>query len=148
LCKAVDCKEISSIADVGSGGGFPGVPLSILYPDMHVTLIEVNNKKIGFLYTLIDQLKLQNTYVSEADWRTFLRKTDHDIDMFCARASLHTDELLRALKPGCTYKDSQVVYWASIHWEPTEKEKAFIHHEYAYKVGAKKRRLIFFKREL
>ncbi len=41
---------ITGICDVGSGGGFPGIPLAILFPDIHVTLIEVIRKKINFLH--------------------------------------------------------------------------------------------------
>lgn len=146
LCKAVSCSKIKSIADVGTGGGFPGIPLKIVYPELNVTLIEVNNKKIDFLYTVISELKLDSIFISETDWRTFLRKTEYDIDIFCARASLHPDELLRALKPGSFYKDAQIVYWASVNWNPTDKEKVLIKKEYTYKTGAKTRRLIFFAR--
>lgn len=146
LCQAIACKDIKSIADVGTGGGFPGIPLKILYPEMQVYLIEVNNKKRDFLHSLIDELALENIFISEADWRTFLRKTEYDIELFCARASLHTEELLRALKPGSFYKDSQVVYWASINWQPTEKEKILIKREFTYETGVKTRRLIFFAR--
>ena len=51
------------LADVGSGAGFPGIPLKILFPDMGLTLIDSVAKKTTFLQYLSDALKLQGTEV-------------------------------------------------------------------------------------
>ena len=51
------------LADVGSGAGFPGVPLKILLPNMSVTLIDSVAKKTTFLQHLIDALKLEGVEV-------------------------------------------------------------------------------------
>lgn len=135
---------ISSLADVGSGGGFPGIPLSIYFPHMRVTLIEVNLKKVQFLEFLIKELSLDNVEVISLDWRTFLRKTSYVIDVFCARASLSLDELFRIFKAGCPYRESQLIYWASATWQATEYEKQFLVKEFPYTVGIKKRKYVFF----
>ncbi len=140
----VDMKALTSIADVGTGGGFPGVPLKIKYPHLNVVLIEVNNKKITFLQHIIQELGLDGIEVCSLDWRTFLRKTDYDIDLFCVRASLHTDEMIRMFKPGCPYKSSQLVYWASAQWKLGKKEATFFVKEEDYQIDSKQRRLIFF----
>ncbi|HYO10373.1 MAG TPA: 16S rRNA (guanine(527)-N(7))-methyltransferase RsmG [Tepidisphaeraceae bacterium] len=55
------------IADVGSGGGVPGIPLAIARPDAFVLLIESTKKKSAFLRHAADQLGLKNIGVS--DWR-------------------------------------------------------------------------------
>lgn len=55
------------IADVGSGGGVPGIPLAIARPDATVLLIESTKKKAVFLKHTIEALKLKNVSVSE--WR-------------------------------------------------------------------------------
>lgn len=47
-----------SLIDVGSGAGFPGLPLKILYPDMHLTLTDSVAKKTTFLQAVIDELGL------------------------------------------------------------------------------------------
>lgn len=52
------------IADVGSGGGVPGIPLAIARPDAKVLLIESTQKKAAFLKTAIDELGLKNISVS------------------------------------------------------------------------------------
>tara|TARA_X000001036_G_scaffold80477_2_gene72196 strand:- start:9690 stop:10295 length:606 start_codon:yes stop_codon:yes gene_type:complete len=56
-------KPNNNIADLGSGGGFPGILLSITKPDNKITLIESNNKKCYFLRTVIDRLELKNAEV-------------------------------------------------------------------------------------
>lgn len=144
ISKFVDFKNITMIADVGTGAGFPGIPLKILFPDLEVILIEVTKKKIDFLHTVIEQLKLQKCRIFDMDWRTFLRKTNEPIKLFVSRASLHTGELLRALKPGCVYKKSSVVYWASKDWHIMQEEQPFFEKEEAYIIQNKHRRLIFF----
>ncbi len=142
---AVDLSTISSLADVGSGGGFPGIPLAILYPHVSVTLIEVNQKKIRFLEKVIQVLKLDNVSISDYDWRTFLRRTNYDIQLFCARASLQPEELVHLFKPSCRYHDAQLVYWASKQWEPVKQVVPFIAGDVPYTVGGKQRRLILMR---
>jgi len=58
--------QAGSIADVGTGGGFPGIPLAILFPTRQVTLIEVNQKRVIFLKQVIHALKLYNVDVLQS----------------------------------------------------------------------------------
>jgi len=51
------CKKI---IDVGTGGGFPGVPIKIVYPECDITLIDSLNKRVKFLNTVINELELKN----------------------------------------------------------------------------------------
>lgn len=50
----------AKILDIGSGGGFPGIPLKILMPSLSVVLIDASRKKISFLKHVIRTLKLEN----------------------------------------------------------------------------------------
>lgn len=52
--------KYSSLCDVGTGAGFPGIPIKILRDDLEITLIESTNKKVVFLKTIIDKLNLKN----------------------------------------------------------------------------------------
>ncbi len=144
LATVVDLKNISMIADVGSGAGFPGIPLKILFPHLDVILIEVTKKKIDFLELVCAQLDLDNILPMDIDWRTFLRKTDEPIDLFVSRASLHPDELIRMFRANCPYRDKKVVYWASKEWQLSAVEQPFFEKEITYRVANKERRLIFF----
>jgi len=137
--------SINCLADVGSGGGFPGIPLKIKFDQLKVILIEVSGKKLNFLESVIKELDLKGIETCSLDWRTFLRNTDFNIDLFCARASLSPNELIRALRPGCFYNNSTVIYWASQYWQPDKQELNFINETYSYNLSSKSRNLIFFK---
>ncbi|MGN0164868.1 MAG: 16S rRNA (guanine(527)-N(7))-methyltransferase RsmG [Lachnospiraceae bacterium] len=60
ISKIIDMKEISSVIDVGTGAGFPGIPLKIVFPHLKVTLLDSLNKRIKFLNEVIDQSDLEN----------------------------------------------------------------------------------------
>jgi len=139
-----DFNTIKSMCDVGTGGGFPGIPLKIMYPNIKVILIEVVQKKVRFLKKVIEQLSLENIEVCDLDWRTFLRTSSYHIDLFCARASLQPEELIRIFKPTCPYKNAKLIYWASGTWEPSAKVAKLIKDEKAYMIGDKKRKFVFF----
>ena len=61
--KVFEQKTRSSIVDIGSGAGFPGLPLKISCPRLSVTLVEPNLKKVSFLHHIIGTLKLKNVSV-------------------------------------------------------------------------------------
>lgn len=147
LGDSIDMSTIKGVADVGSGGGFPGIPLKIKYPDLFVVLIENNQKKVGFLQTVIDELGLTDIEVCPLDWRTFLRNTEYEIvDLFLARASLQPEDLMRVFSPAWGYNKAQLVYFATHDWklESPLKFGAEIVREFPYEVGSKKRKLVFF----
>ena len=55
-----DYSNVDNICDVGSGAGFPSIPLKILYPNLEVTIVDSLNKRIKFLNLLKDELELTN----------------------------------------------------------------------------------------
>ena len=59
LAAASFIKNKNSIIDLGSGGGFPGIPLKIMNPLLHVVLVDSSRKKINFLKHVIRLLGLQ-----------------------------------------------------------------------------------------
>jgi 16S rRNA (guanine527-N7)-methyltransferase len=58
--------EVGKLADVGSGGGLPGIPISIVRPELQITLIESTGKKAGFLRHAAEQLALGSVEVVNA----------------------------------------------------------------------------------
>ncbi len=145
LLSIIDCRKISTFADIGTGAGFPAIPLKIVYPHLHAILIEVQHKRITFLQLVMSRLRLDSITVVASDWRTFLRKTTFPIELFCARASLHPEELIRVFKPSSFYRNTCLVYWASMTWQPQKKELPFISCQVEYVLGNKKRKLVVFR---
>lgn len=139
-----DLSKINGLVDIGSGAGFPGVPIKIMFPHINMILIEVNKKRIEFLNNIIKELKLKNIEVYSLDWRTFLRKTNYKVELFCTRASLKPAELVRMFKPACFYKNSKLVYWAAQDWNATKIEEPFIVDKFDYQIKNKKRKLVLF----
>ncbi|MBN2348953.1 MAG: 16S rRNA (guanine(527)-N(7))-methyltransferase RsmG [Bacteroidales bacterium] len=60
IAKLINFKPGTSIMDVGTGGGFPGIPLAIMFPEAHFYLIDSIGKKIKVVNTLIHELGLKN----------------------------------------------------------------------------------------
>lgn len=58
IVKAINLKEVNTLLDIGTGPGFPGMVLKIIYPHLQITLMDSNNKKIGFLNALAKELNL------------------------------------------------------------------------------------------
>lgn len=143
LRKFIDLNKIKTLADIGTGAGFPSIPLKIIYPHLKVFLIEVNNKKQKFLLALIDYLKLKDVEIINLDWRTFLRTTKKQIDTFVTRAAIDEVELCRMFQPSCFYKNSKLVYWVTQEWEPNSKVKIFLKEQKEYLLGHKRRKLAF-----
>src|SRR6266852_7159120 len=73
------------LADVGSGGGFPGLPLKILRPDLQVFLVESNVKKVTFLAEVIRELGLTSAQVLARRYEE-LGEEVAPLDYVCSRA--------------------------------------------------------------
>ena len=92
-----------SIVDLGSGGGLPGVLLSITNPKNQITLIESSHKKCYFLKSLIHRLELTNTKVINT---TLTEKNDIGVfDIITARAFAPIEKIMRLTKNN-THKQS------------------------------------------
>ena len=77
--------ENGRLADVGSGGGFPGIPLKIIRPDLQVFLIESNIKKATFLAELVRELGLMDARVMVSRYEE-LGEEVVPLDFACSRA--------------------------------------------------------------
>ena len=60
IANIIRFKSSTRILDVGTGGGFPGIPLAIFFPDCNFTLIDSIGKKINVVKTICDELSLSN----------------------------------------------------------------------------------------
>lgn len=139
----VDLQQVKTMADIGTGAGFPAIPLKIMFPHLKMVLIEVNKKRQKFLNFVISELGLQDMMIIDLDWRTFLRKTDLEIDYFVTRAALGDMELCRMFRPACAYRDAKIIYWATSEWQSHKKNESFIKENKTYRLGKRDRKLVF-----
>jgi 16S rRNA (guanine527-N7)-methyltransferase len=60
VAKVIQFKKLTTVLDVGTGGGFPGIPLAILFPEVRFHLIDSTEKKIKVVNAVISELHLEN----------------------------------------------------------------------------------------
>ena len=82
----VDFAKVDSLADIGTGAGFPGVVLKIMFPNIKLTLLDSNNKKTTFLTKLVDILELDNVTIINDRAENFVKNNRQKFDNTIARA--------------------------------------------------------------
>ena len=90
-----------SLLDIGSGGGFPGIPLKILKPSLSVTLIDASRKKISFLKHVIRILELEKIQAFHVRSEELSQKSDFSaaFDVIISRALSSTPEFVLTALP-------------------------------------------------
>lgn len=78
-----------TLLDIGTGAGFPGIPIAIVNPNIEVTLLEANAKKCGFLKIVKDELNLENVEIINARAEDYTLKTREKFDIVTSRAVAH-----------------------------------------------------------
>ena len=86
IIKAIDLNSINSLIDVGTGAGFPGMVLKIVFPHLNVTLIDSNNKKTTFLSNLKEKLNLDNLNIINERSEEYAHKHIDEYDVVTSRA--------------------------------------------------------------
>lgn len=147
LGRFIDFKKYRGLVDIGSGAGFPGLPIKIMYPDLPIILIEVMQKRRRFLAEMVDVLGLSGVEIVSADWQTFVHTTTFEHNLFCARASLRPEDLVIMFKGRSPYKKADLVYWASEHWTCSDIVRPYHVRDYQYMVGERNRKYIYCKKK-
>ena len=121
-------KEISqnaTVIDVGTGAGFPGVPLKILREDIRLTLVDSLQKRINFLNHLIEKLDLQNVKTFHSRAEDFALKARESFDVAVSRAVAGASTLSEYLIPFVKVGGKVLMYKGSLaEQELNEGEKA------------------------
>lgn len=96
-------KPHTRLLDIGSGAGFPGLPLKIVRPDWQVVLLEATAKKVTFLQHVIEALQLQNVTAVHGRAEEFAHKQEYraTFDLVTARAVAALPTLLEYAAPFC-----------------------------------------------
>jgi 16S rRNA (guanine527-N7)-methyltransferase len=107
------------VLDVGSGGGFPGIPLKIMKSDMRLVLVEPIQKKCSFLNSIIGRLKLQDVSTFGGTIEQYAKQSiRHVIDTVVVRA-LKYEEIRKHIPELLTSKGKVVLY----RTEPIKKQE-------------------------
>lgn len=95
-----DCESLT-VCDIGSGAGFPAIPISIMYPEIHCTLIESIGKKAHFLRNTSEHLNLKNNTVLNERIETIAHNDLHrgKYNIITARALAKMSTLLEYAMP-------------------------------------------------
>ncbi len=83
-----------TVADLGSGAGFPGVPIAIVRPDVRVLLVEPRRKRANFLREVVRQCRLVNAVVAEERAEVFAAGHSGCVDVTVSRAVWPVKEFL------------------------------------------------------
>ena len=90
ISKVVDLSTKETLCDVGTGAGFPGIVLKIVFPNLKITLVDSLLKRVNYLNTIISDLELENIYAIHSRGEDFKEK----FDVVTARAVANIEKLL------------------------------------------------------
>lgn len=122
--------DFSSLADVGTGAGYPGMLLAIARPDARVVLVEPRAKRVAFLNFVKSALKLENVFIEQ---KRIEELQDDRFDIITSRAVTNTTLLLELTKHLKDDKTEYLFYKGSLCEE--EIKEAQIQNYQTFKVG-------------
>ncbi len=91
IVKVVDLNKINTLCDVGTGAGFPGIVLKIVFPNLKITLIDSLQKRVNYLNTIIKELNLNNIEAVHARGEEYKGK----FDLVTSRAVANIEKLVK-----------------------------------------------------
>ncbi len=119
-------KENAKLLDVGTGAGFPGIPLKIMYPEIKITLLDSLNKRILFLQEVCEALKLQNVELLHGRAEDYGKhpKYREQYDYVCSRAVANLSSLCEYCIPFLKIGGTFISYKSSAKEELEQARKA------------------------
>ncbi len=88
ICLKVDLNQNIQILDLGTGAGFPGIPLKIAFPELNIVLIDSLNKRIIFLQEVISKLQLKKITAVHGRAEELARKPQWKSRGYCKKETI------------------------------------------------------------
>ncbi len=124
LSKIIDLNQELSLVDIGTGAGFPGIVLKILFPNLKITLIDSLNKRIEFLKLIIKELNLKDIEAIHTRIEEYGKVNREQFDIATARAVAPLNILLEYSIPMIKRNGYFVPMKANIDKEVTNSKNA------------------------
>lgn len=100
LIKAIDLTKEQELCDIGTGAGFPGIVLKIVFSNLNITLLDALNKRIEFLKLVIKELNLKNINAIHERAEVFIRQNKNKFDIITCRAVAKLNIISEICIPG------------------------------------------------
>lgn len=128
IVKAVKMEDIHTVMDIGTGAGFPGIPLKISYPHLKVVLLDSLGKRVKFLNHVINELGLEDISAIHGRAEDFARQAEYreQFDLCVSRAVANLSSLSEYCLPYTRKKCLFVSYKSGKVEEELENAKRAI----------------------
>ena len=103
----------ATVIDIGSGAGFPALPLKIVRPDLKITMVDSLNKRIGFLNDVIEKLNIEGANAVHSRAEDFAKDNREKFDAAVARAVAPLNTLVEYLLPFVKVGGVCIIYKSS-----------------------------------
>lgn len=156
IMKAQELLNSSSLLDIGTGAGFPGIPVAIVNKDIKITLVESNKKKCEFLKVVKDSLNLQNVEIINARAEDFAKTNREKFEVATSRAVANLSILLELEFPALSVGGVLIALKSNVQ-EELENSKSILKElngtikntiEYTLPYEESKRNLLIIQKQL